>query len=176
MLRKTPWTFLPQTLLIHLSNITFLKWTSECGCTAIYWLHISVLKNLHFYSSGCSANQQSLVNLIAVEDETHLPSGSFVLPVNATCQWNITAPVEKVVRIKLSASYFSGSCSDEHVMIYDGPNNSSSIIAQYCNGTRPLNTPFISSGRSLFLEAKTGHSSSRYGMLAYYRMLDFQGN
>ena len=146
---------------MHLINITFLKWTSECGCTTIYWLHI-VLKNLHFYFSGCSANQQSLVNLVA--DRGRLPNGSSVLPVNATCQWNITAPVGKVVVIRVLFARFSGSCSDEHFMIHDGPN----IIAQYCNGTRPRNTAFISSGRSLFLEAKTGYSSSPYKMRTYY--------
>ena len=176
---QTPWTFLPQTLLIHLSNITFLKWTCECGCIAIYRLHIFVLKNLHFHFSDCKANQQSLVNLIPVEDEERLPNGSSVLPVNATCQWNITAPVGKVVtvRIKLLVPHFSGSCSDEHVVIYDGPNNSSSVIAQYCNGPSSFFTfQFLSSGRSLFLETKTGHTSSRYRMRAYYRVLDFQGN
>ena len=97
--------------------------------------------------------------------------------MNATCQWNITAPVGKVVRIKLLVVYFSGFCSDEHFMIHDGPNNSSNIIAQYCNGTPPWFTYFISSGRSLFLEAKTGHRSSPPSiMIVGYHMLDFQGN
>ena len=95
--------------------------------------------------------------------------------MNATCQWNITAPAGKVVGISTYVAYFSGSCSDEHVMIHDGRNNSSNIIAQFCNGTPPLLFYFISSGRSLFLEAKTGHSSWRYIMTVYYRMLDFQG-
>ena len=139
--------------------------------------YIIVLKNFHFHFSDCKANQQSLVNLIPVEDEERLPNGSSVLPVNATCQWNITAPAGKVVRIKLFVAYFSGFCSDEHVVIHDGPNNSSSIIAQYCNGTPFWSTYFISSSRSLFLEAKTGHRSSPPSLMnVFYHMLDFQGN
>ena len=96
--------------------------------------------------------------------------------MNATCQWNITAPVGKVVGIRVSLARFSGSCSDAHLMIHDGPSSASSIIAQYCNSTRRPNTNLVSSGRSVFLEAKTGYSSSPYKMRVYYFMLDFQGN
>ena len=61
-------------------------------------------------------------------------------------------------------------------MIYDGPDsNPSSIIAQYCNRTRHLFAKFFSSGRSLFVEVKTGHPSSPK-MTMRYQMLDFQGN
>ena len=96
--------------------------------------------------------------------------------MNATCQWNITAPVGKVVTIRVSVAKFPGSCSDEHLMIHDGPSSSSNNVEQYCNGStlRPI-TYFVSSGRSLFLEAKTGYSSSPYKMRVYYHMLDFHG-
>lgn len=114
--------------------------------------------------------------MVAAEGEERLPENiSSWLPYNATCQWNITAPVGKVVKIRLIA-IFSGSCSDEYLKVYDGADESSNALLQYCNGTSSASVYFfISSGRSLFVEAKTAQPNATL-MSAYYHAVDFQGN
>ena len=126
------------------------------------------------FSTACSANQQALVNLMATEDDARLPNGSLNLPANATCQWNLTAPVGKLISIDIYL-VLEDTCDNDHFRIYDGPNNSSHIIKTFCfvtnNGIK-----FFSSGRSLFLEAKTGHSSRRRFVVVNYRAVDLQGD
>ena len=113
--------------------------------------------------------------MVAAEGEERLPENvSSWLPYNATCQWNITAPVGKVVKIRLLA-IFRGSCNDEYLKVYDGADESSNVLLQYCNSTSTLVNFFISSGRSLFLEAKTAQPNATL-MWVYYHAVDFQGN
>ncbi|KAL9973788.1 hypothetical protein ACROYT_G020290 [Oculina patagonica] len=48
-------------------------------------------------TEGCSANQHSTLSLTAGEDARELQNGTFFLPFNSTCQWNITAPEGKAI-------------------------------------------------------------------------------
>ena len=92
------------------------------------------------------------------------------LPVNASCQWNITAPVGKVVRIKVLATFrlLSRSCNDVYIKILDGPSNSSDLITKYCNDDVWFHGYFFSSGRFVFLELKTGTGSIKHLRVMYY--------
>ena len=105
-------------------------------------------------STACTANQQSVVHLTATENSTRLLNGSSELPSNATCEWNITAPVGKVVRVEIKFVLLNGPCEDEQARIFDGPGNSTDVIKTFC-GMSSMEI-YFSSGRSFFLEAKTG--------------------
>ena len=122
------------------------------------------------FSTACSANQQALVNLMATEDDARLLDGSSELPANATCQWNLTAPVGKIISIGILL-VLEDTCDNDHFRIYDGPNNSSHIIKTFCFVRNDWLIKFFSSGRSLFLEAKTGHSSRRRLVVVNYRAM-----
>ena len=97
------------------------------------------------------------------------------LPFNATCQWNITAPEGRVVRISVYARSFHESCSASHVRVHDGPSGSSNLILDYCISSSIFRGYFFSSGRSLFLEAKTGISNYTAYLRVYYNAETFQG-
>ena len=115
--------------------------------------------------------------MIATENEQVLRENvSQRLPVNASCQWNITAPVGKVVRIKVRASLLSGSCNDVYIKILDGPSKSSNLITKYCNdGVYTFGSYFFSSGRFVFLELKTGTGYNNRLRVTYYAV-PFQSN
>ena len=115
--------------------------------------------------------------MIATENEQVLRENvSQTLPVNASCQWNITAPVGKVVRIKVRASLLSGSCNDVYIKILDGPSNLSDLITKYCNdGVYTFGSYFFSSGRFVFLELKTGTGYNNRLRVTYYAV-PFQSN
>ena len=116
--------------------------------------------------------------MIATENEQDL-NVSQLLPVNASCQWNITAPVGKVVRIKVEvrASSLSGSCNDVYIKILDGPSNSSDLITKYCTDgvSDTFGSYFFSSGRFVFLELKTGTGDDNELQVTYYAV-PFQSN
>lgn len=145
----------------------------------IIWIsHFTVLEFPLTFFIGCISNQPSTVSLIATENEQVLRENvSQWLPFNASCQWNITAPVGKVVRIKvMSASLLSGSCKDVYIKILDGPSNSSDLITKYCNdGVYTFGSYFFSSGRFVFLELKTGTSYNNRLRVTYYAV-PFQSN
>ena len=90
-----------------------------------------------------------------------------VLPVNVTCQWNITAPVGKVVRLTVLGSFWA-SCSSAYMKVHDGPSQSSNIRQSSSEGH------FFSSGRSVFIEAKTTPTDTIF-VKVDYRAVDFQG-
>lgn len=99
------------------------------------------------------------------------------MPDNANCQWNITAPAGKVVRIWINVTKFDRPCSEEYLRIYDGPSTSSNIIVQYCNGEIfPIEDYYYyySTGSRMILDVKTGSNSSAQ-MSVYYQATDFQG-
>ena len=110
---------------------------------------------------------------MATKDDARLPSGSSGLPANATCQWNLTAPVGKLISVDITLEP-QDLCDNEHFRIYDGPNNSSHIIKTFCFFANS-GIKVFSSGRSLFLEAKTEHSS-RPRFVVNYRAVDLQGD
>ena len=115
--------------------------------------------------------------MIATENEQDL-NVSQLLPVNASCQWNITAPVGKVVRIEVRESWLvSGSCNDVYVKILDGPSSSSDLITMYCNDgvSYTFGSYFFSSGRFVFLELKTGTGDDNELQVTYYAV-PFQSN
>lgn len=101
-----------------------------------------------------------------------------MLPSNSTCQWNITAPEGKVVKIDLWYFSFYEPCDEEYLKISDGPvAESSKILAKYCvNSTGILFQTFFSSGRSLWIETKKGISNSTLTRIQVrYEAIDFEG-
>ena len=109
---------------------------------------------VYLYFAACSANQQSTITLTENNDTI-----SFIrrLPVNATCQWIMTAPVGKVYKIYLRGLLRSTSChNDDYVRLYDGSRNTNNLLAKFKCNDRVFNSYFYSSGRSLLLELTTG--------------------
>ena len=132
--------------------------------------------NLPLHLSGCSANQRSSATLVVREDKRLLKNGTFALPFNSTCQWNITAPAGKVLRIDVQIFNFSNPCDQEYLRIHDGPSESSNMLAEYClNGSRGSSDKFLSSGHSLWIEAKRGLNNSHSHVQVYYKAIKFEG-
>ena len=133
---------------------------------------------MFFHLLGCTANNQSTVAITSANGT--IPSSPGWLPVNATCQWNITAPVGKVLRINITTT-FQKPCSDNYLRIYDGPSDASDKIAEYnCNSTGSLvdgsGAIFHSSGHSLWLEVKTGITANSAAMRVLFEAQEKQGN
>ena len=123
---------------------------------------------------GCIANNQSTISITGSNGT--IPSSPGWLPVNATCQWNFTAPVGKVLKLNITAS-FQEPCSDNYIRIYDGPSDASKKMAEYnCNSSNLVNGAiFHSSGRSLWLEVKIGMTENSAAMLASFEAKEKQG-
>ena len=114
--------------------------------------------------SGCSTNQHSTASLTADSDVRLVHNASLTLPLNSTCQWDITAPEGKVVRIDVLVFNFSLPCDEEYLRIHDGPGISSKMLIEYClNSSTQSHSVFYSSGRSLWLETKKGLINSTSG-------------
>lgn len=128
----------------------------------------------YFHLKGCTANNQSTITLTGSNGT--IPSIQGSLPVNATCQWNITAPVGKVLRLNITVS-FQRPCSDNYLRIYDGPSGASDKLAEYnCTSTSLVNSAiFHSSTRSLWLEVKTGLTVNSAAMLVSFEAQEKQG-
>ena len=131
--------------------------------------------NLTFHFSGCTANQSSTVTLLATEDNRSLENGTFLLPFNSTCQWNITAPVGKVLSIDAGIFLFHKPCGDMYLKIHDGPSELSSLISEYCLNVTFSTKKFSSSGRSVWIEAKKGPLDSFGAFLISYQAIPFEG-
>ncbi|KAL9973791.1 hypothetical protein ACROYT_G020293 [Oculina patagonica] len=149
---------------------------SRCQATERMLLFFGLLVLLKSLATeGCSANQHSTASLTAGEHMQMLQNGTFSLPSNSTCQWNITAPEGKAIRIVAYAVNFSLPCDEEYFRIHDGPGESSKILAEYCaNSSRDTSKSYFSSGRSLWLEAKKGLINSTSRVLVFYRTIDYK--
>ncbi|XP_078370621.1 dorsal-ventral patterning protein tolloid-like [Oculina patagonica] len=125
-------------------------------------------------TEGCIANQKTTEFLTRTEGTIEPRSPvSWEVPYNAICQWTITAPKGKVLRIWLLSFSLK---SDDYLRIHDGPNEGSKMVAQY-NSFRYEGTYFISSGRSLCLKLKTGLKVTDYrsrSLTITYEALDRQ--
>ncbi|KAL9973802.1 hypothetical protein ACROYT_G020305 [Oculina patagonica] len=117
---------------------------------------------------ACSANQQSSVTL--TETSGTIWNIMEWLPVNAKCQWILTAPVGQVFRIDLRALFRSKPCSgDEYLRLYDGSSTASNLISETICNDGVIASYFYSSGRSLLLELKTGPIVNTTRMSANYQ-------
>ena len=151
----------------------FLPMDMTTLCSEMFLFIESKGGHCHFLSTACTANQQSVVHLTATESSTCLLNGSSELPSNATCQWNITAPVGKVLRVEIQFVLLNRPCEDEQAWIFDGPGNSSDVIKTFC-GMSSMEI-YFSSGRSFFLDPKTGQSSQPRFFKVYYQSVYLQG-
>lgn len=143
--------------------VTYDPFAKLSGSYLLWFLHLT----------GCTANDQSTITMAG--DNGTIPKTSGWLPLNATCQWNITANVNNVLRIYITVS-FQKPCSDNHLKIHDGPSDSSDIIAEFnCNSTPVNGIYFFSSGRSLWLEVKTGITENSTTMHVAYVAQEKQG-
>ena len=152
----------------------FLPMDMTTLCSEMFLFMESKGGHFYFFSTACTANQQSVVHLTATENSTRLLNGSSELPSNATCEWNIAAPVGKVLRVEINFVFLNGPCQDEQARIFDGPRNSSDVIKTFCGMSSSLEI-YFSSGRSFFLEAKTGRSSQPRFFVVDYQSVDLQG-
>lgn len=124
--------------------------------------------------AACSANQQSTTTL--TETRGIISSIKEWLPVNAKCQWTITAPAGNVCKIDVRALFRSKNCSDnEYLRVYDGSNTTSALVAELKCKDRSLISYFYSSGRSLLLEVQTGPVINSSKMVVEYQAHVKQG-
>lgn len=133
-----------------------------------------------FVFSGCNATQHSISTVPAGEEQRVLQNDTFLLPFNSTCVWNITAPEGQVVTIDIFAFNFRMPCDKEYLRIYDGPAESSDILAEYCLNSSSSRDElreyqFFSSGRSLWIETKKSINNSISGFRVSYKAMDFEG-
>ena len=99
-----------------------------------------------------------------------------MVPVNAKCQWTITAPAGNVFKIDVKALFRSKNCSDdEYLRVYDGSTNTSALVTELKCKDRTLISYFYSSGRSLLLEVQTGAVVNSTKMVAEYQARVKQG-
>lgn len=92
------------------------------------------------------------------------------LPVNAKCQWTITAPAGNVFKIDVTALFSSKNCSDdEYLRMYDGNTTTSALLAELKCHDRTLISYFYSSSRNLLLEVQTGPVVNSTKMVAEYQ-------
>ena len=103
-------------------------------------------------------------------------NGSDYLPVNATCQWIMTAPVGKVFRIYLDVKLpllTDPSSDDEYLRLYDGSRNASNLLAnclpeyKCSDDFYSFDSYFYSSGHSMLFEVKTGQSDTPWITVEY---------
>ena len=91
-------------------------------------------------------------------------------PSGRNCSWNITAPPEKRVKVKI-ADFQMGNCDDcsadicSRLEFYDGPTADSPSLGRLC--TNSLLTAKISSGHQMFVKFYSSFSPDR-GFLAEY--------
>lgn len=138
-----------------------------------YFGFLLLLKSLT--AEGCTANQSSTATLTATEDSRLLGNGTVLPPFNSSCQWNITAPVGKVLSIDARIFFFNRACGDEYLKIHDGPSESSSLIAEYCSLNVSFSIiKFSFSDRSVWIETKRGPLYSNSFFLIFYKAIPFE--
>ncbi|KAK6169623.1 hypothetical protein SNE40_020630 [Patella caerulea] len=102
-------------------------------------------------------------------------------PASATCQYHFEAlPGERVQlffqNIQLhhqDTSYGWGSCRDspDAVVVYDGRDNKSNVIGQYCDIHNQVE--LVSSGRYLFIEFYSDDRHAKKGFSATYKFISY---
>ncbi|XP_021022754.1 deleted in malignant brain tumors 1 protein [Mus caroli] len=100
------------------------------------------------------------------------PSGQFSSPYypsnypnNARCSWEILVPNMNRVTVAFTDVQLEGGCSFDYILVYDGPEYNSSLIAPVCDG---FNGSFTSTGNSMSVVFITDGSVTRRGFQAHY--------
>ncbi|EDL17691.1 deleted in malignant brain tumors 1, isoform CRA_b [Mus musculus] len=100
------------------------------------------------------------------------PSGQFSSPYypsnypnNARCSWKIVLPNMNRVTVVFTDVQLEGGCSFDYILVYDGPEYNSSLIAPVCDG---FNGSFTSTGNFMSVVFITDGSVTRRGFQAYY--------
>ncbi|KAK7812139.1 hypothetical protein U0070_004600 [Myodes glareolus] len=55
-------------------------------------------------------------------------------PNNARCVWNILVPTNNYVSLSITDVQLEGGCSFDYILLFDGPEYNSSLIARVCDG------------------------------------------
>ena len=144
-------------------------------CKLVDWLWLWSSTCLFLALLACSANQQSSITLSG--NNGTIPNTLGWLPVNATCQWTITAPVGKVLRININVTFARKSCGNEYLRFHDGASAGSDRIVEYTCNSGPVTGDYLySTGRSLWLEVKTAVTTNSTFIHLLYEAQDKQGN
>ncbi|XP_006507369.2 deleted in malignant brain tumors 1 protein isoform X8 [Mus musculus] len=92
----------------------------------------------------------------------HYPSN---YPNNVRCSWEILVPSMNRVTVAFTDVQLEGGCSFDYILVYDGPEYNSSLIAPVCDG---FNGSFTSTGNFMSVVFITDGSVTRRGFQAYY--------
>ncbi|XP_051001050.1 deleted in malignant brain tumors 1 protein [Acomys russatus] len=100
------------------------------------------------------------------------PSGYFYSPYypgnysnNARCVWNIEVSNKSHVTVVFTDVQLEGGCSFDYILVYDGPEYNSPLIARVCDG---FNGSFTSSRNFMSVVFITDGSVTRRGFQANY--------
>ncbi|XP_052616087.1 deleted in malignant brain tumors 1 protein-like [Peromyscus californicus insignis] len=86
-------------------------------------------------------------------------------PNNARCVWNILVPTNNHVTLTFRDVQLEGGCSYDYILLFDGPQYNSSLIARVCDGA---NGSFTSTRNYMSVVFITDGSVTRRGFQANY--------
>ncbi|KAL6081384.1 hypothetical protein STEG23_011989, partial [Scotinomys teguina] len=86
-------------------------------------------------------------------------------PNNARCVWNILVPTNNYVTLNFRDVQLEGGCNYDYILLFDGPQYNSSLIARVCDGD---NGSFISTRNYMSVVFITDGSVTRRGFQADY--------
>ncbi|XP_038070215.1 transmembrane protease serine 7-like [Patiria miniata] len=88
---------------------------------------------------------------------------------DAECEWIITAAVGKVITLTFTSFDVEGdelSCRYDALLVYDGPNDTSPLLGNYCGNQGP--SPVTSSQHEMYLKFRSDGSIEKSGFLLSY--------
>ncbi|XP_052031055.1 deleted in malignant brain tumors 1 protein [Apodemus sylvaticus] len=86
-------------------------------------------------------------------------------PNNARCLWKILVPSMNRVTVVFTDVQLEGGCNYDYILVYDGPEYNSSLIARVCDG---FNGSFTSTWNFMSVVFITDGSVTRRGFQAHY--------
>lgn len=134
--------------------------------TGLQIRNITETGNLISFDFGAplSASCSGTITLTATSDTLSDGSGANNYSNNSNCNWLIQ-PTNPVQNITLSFSSFNVASGDT-LFVYDGTNNSATIILAYSGNSTP--SPTTSTGSAMYIEFKTNGSVTDQGWEAAY--------
>ncbi|CAH1775425.1 unnamed protein product [Owenia fusiformis] len=84
-------------------------------------------------------------------------------PHDKTCEWLITVPKRRVVKLKFSDFNMEAhsSCQSDYLAVYDGPDSGARLHGRYCGAVNPAD--FDSSTNQIFIQFRSDSADSGTG-------------